>query len=182
MSGNVLDYSFMEVINVEDIIEMEPLKPPNAKKNQKNDTANSVAIRLSNNTISTLGLNFVSTLDTVTQNTSSSLRWIDLSFNQIDNLDPLLELENLAVLYLHVNKISSFKEIKKLQILPKLVKLTIHGNPVEEKKHYRSYVIHFLNNLHMLDFSSVTNLDRVKANTWAQTFRKRLGYKDEDGF
>jgi hypothetical protein len=41
------------------------------------------------------------------------------------------------VLYLHANRIEKVSEIRALATLPKLVKLTLHGNPVEEKKNYR---------------------------------------------
>ena len=47
----------------------------------------------------------------------------------------------LQVLNLQANRISDLKQVKKLGELPKLKKLSLFGNPIEEKKHYRSYVI-----------------------------------------
>lgn len=50
---------------------------------------------------------------------------------------PLLSLTELSVLYLHSNRIESVHEVRELGSLKKLVKLTMHGNPIEEKKGYR---------------------------------------------
>lgn len=50
---------------------------------------------------------------------------------------PLLSLPELRVLYLHSNKIESLKEVRQLGSLGSLHKLTMHGNPIDEKKGYR---------------------------------------------
>jgi hypothetical protein len=53
------------------------------------------------------------------------------------NPQPLLALPQLYVAYLHSNRIKDNSEIEKLGRIPALRKLTLHGNPVEEKKSYR---------------------------------------------
>ena len=85
------------------------------------------------------------------------------------------------MLYLHANKISKFGEIKPLGELAKLRSLTLHGNPIEDKKHYRMFVIHTIPTLTQLDFSTITRQDRETAAAWALTFRKKLnGESTED--
>ena len=72
----------------------------------------------------------------------SMIRWIDLSFNNIRVFGDCFKcLPALQVLNLQANRISDLKQVKKLGELPKLKKLSLFGNPIEEKKHYRSYVI-----------------------------------------
>ena len=87
------------------------------------------------------------------------------------------------MLYLHANKISKFGEIKPLGDLTKLRSLTLHGNPIEDKKHYRTYVVHIIPTLNQLDFSPITRQDRETAKTWAAIFRKKLsGDEGEEDF
>ena len=87
------------------------------------------------------------------------------------------------MLYLHANRISKFGEIKPLGLLDKLRSLTLHGNPIEDKKHYRTYVIFSIPSINQLDFSPITRQDRENAETWAHVFRKKLsGETREDEF
>ena len=69
-------------------------------------------------------------------NLTTTLQWLDLSFNNISSLDgeALGELPNLAILNLHVNKLSTFGSVAGLAKLARLEKLTLHGNPLEEQK------------------------------------------------
>ena len=60
-----------------------------------------------------------------------------------------------------------------LGLLP-LTKLTLHGNPIEDKKHYRTYVIYTISSINQLDFSPITRQDRENAQTWSTVFRKKL--------
>ena len=65
-------------------------------------------------------------------NLTTTLQWLDLSFNTIAGLDgeALGELPNLAILNLHVNKLSKFGSVAGLAKLARLEKLTLHGNPL----------------------------------------------------
>nr|KAG5698533.1 hypothetical protein BaRGS_023236 [Batillaria attramentaria] len=75
----------------------------------------------------------------------SMIGWIDLSFNQLPNIDPvLLQFENLQILYLHANAITDIKEADKLAGLKKLRKLTLHGNEIENVKGQRISASHCL--------------------------------------
>ena len=78
-------------------------------------------------------------------------------------------MPSLQVLNLQANRISDLKQVKKLGELPKLKKLSLFGNPIEEKKHYRSYVITVCPLVGQLDFSVVTNQERDTAAGWAFT-------------
>lgn len=73
------------------------------------------------------------------------LAWLDLSFNYITHLDPiLLKYDNLKIIYLHGNKIDNFDEIKLLQGFSGLRSLTLHGNPISDKYNYRGVVLNCL--------------------------------------
>lgn len=73
------------------------------------------------------------------------LGWIDLSFNYITHLDPILQkYVNLKIIYLHGNKIDDFEELKILQEFPTLRSLTLHGNPISDSSNYRPHVLTIL--------------------------------------
>ncbi|XP_031243495.1 leucine-rich repeat-containing protein 51 isoform X2 [Mastomys coucha] len=102
-----------------------------------------------------------------------NLAWIDLSFNDLITIDPVLTtFFNLSVLYLHGNSIHRLGEVNKLAALPRLRSLTLHGNPIEEEKGYRQYVLCNLPHLTTFDFSGVTKADRSTAEVW-----KRMNIK-----
>lgn len=86
----------------------------------------------------------------------------------------LLQFPNLMMLYMHGNQITSLREINKLGKMTKLKKLTFHGNPIEEAPNYRLHCVTQVPQLHMLDFISMTKLDRDRAQVWHS-----LRYKGE---
>merc|ERR1712083_582452 len=86
-----------------------------------------------------------------------SLQWIDLSFNQLVTIKPaLLGFQSLKALYLHGNCIKSLSVVDRLKKLPKLLSLTLNGNPIESNAIYRSYVIGALPGLKSIDHSTIT--------------------------
>eukprot|EP00943_MAST-04B_sp_MAST-4B-sp1_P001643 g1643.t1 len=100
---------------------------------------------------------------------STDLQFLDCSFNMLQTIGTCLEkYDKLRVLYLHGNKISSLKDIKRLRNLKEIQKLTLHGNPVEEKKNYRKYVTVMLPTLKQLDFTPITLQDRAQAKVWME--------------
>jgi hypothetical protein len=45
---------------------------------------------------------------------------------------------------------------------------------LQDKKHYRNYVLHFCPHLLQLDFSRITKQQESSATTWSQTYRNAL--------
>lgn len=117
------------------------------------------AIRLANNAICEMQIlvnPFSSVFDT------SKITWLDVSFNQIEkiHLSVFEAFPNITALYLQANGILRLSEIKKLQKFTFLKSLAIFGNPVEEHKHYRNYVLFFCKSLTNFDMSPVTKSER----------------------
>jgi Leucine-rich repeat (LRR) protein len=117
---------------------------------------------LSNNALTTLNK-----LDDLASNfleKPNDLRWLDLAYNKIGNVDDdLLKFKNLTILYLHGNEICDIKCILKLRDLRNLRTLTLHGNPIERMPSYRRYVIAILPQISNLDFSSVIDTEKKRA-------------------
>jgi Leucine-rich repeat (LRR) protein len=86
------------------------------------------------------------------------IQWLDLSFNKLQRLDEniISYFPNLTTLYLHSNQLSKLSHLKKLSGLSHLKSLTLYGNPLEENKHYRNYVLYLFPELQQLDFSVIT--------------------------
>jgi Leucine-rich repeat (LRR) protein len=80
----------------------------------------------------------------------------------------ILQYPELKVLNLHGNSIAKMSEIDKLASLCNLRSLTIHGNPVEDTKGYRDYIISKIPQLEKLDFSKITKADRECAKTMSK--------------
>jgi len=95
---------------------------------------------LQNNELRTLK-GMAEVLDAVMWN-SQRLLWLDLSYNYLTAIeDDLLEFEELRTLYLHGNYIANLEHTKKLQKFVDLQSLTLYGNPVEQIKGYRMWVL-----------------------------------------
>lgn len=134
-----------------------------------------VALRVNNNQIQNLN-DFDEALAGIFDN-PTQLQWIDLSGNALTKITENVfeSYPSITTLHLHGNALSRYSDIDHLaKCLPRLHSLTLHGNPLEEKKHYRNYVISAIPSLMQLDFSSVTPGDREKAVTWAKIYEKAL--------
>ena len=57
--------------------------------------------------------------------------------------------------------------------------LTLHGNPLAEKKVYSDFVLHYLPQVQKLDFSCVTRGQREKVIMFGQVYRKKLEEMEE---
>lgn len=79
----------------------------------------------------------------------------------------------LQVLYLHGNQISQLSEVTKLQKVGKLTKLTLHGNPIQQRLAYRPYILAHMTHLKALDFSPVTQEDKNTATVWLRGHKVR---------
>eukprot|EP00093_Oithona_nana_P004794 04794.XXX_174916_175636_1 [CDS] Oithona nana genome sequencing. len=161
--GPPLDYSFRNISSLE---KLERNRPPrqSLRKNRRSPSGryNSNVIRLANNNlVDTTGL-YKMALDVV--EFPEDIAWLDLSFNDITSIsDDILEFPALKMIYLHGNKIRRFADIQKLQQLPNLYSLTLHGNPIENYPNYRSSIICMFPQLKSLDFAKVTEAEKDKA-------------------
>lgn len=112
------------------------------------------------------------------------VQWLDLSFNQIASLGSGESISaafpNVTTIYLHANKLSRLSQLKKLKAFPNLKSLSLYGNPIEEHKHYRNYVMYHCPKLGQFDSSPVTGSERVSNAVWAKNFRKTLHKEDDD--
>uniref|UniRef100_A0A8C9DLC5 Transmembrane O-methyltransferase n=1 Tax=Prolemur simus TaxID=1328070 RepID=A0A8C9DLC5_PROSS len=166
-----LDYSFRSIQIIQDLVSEEPRPGLRPLRHSKSGKSLTQSLWLNNNVLNDLKdfSQVVSQLLEYPQN----LAWIDLSFNDLTSIDPVLTtFFNLSVIYLHGNSIHRLGEVNKLAVLPRLRSLTLHGNPMEEEKGYRHYVLCTLPRITTLDFSGVTKADRTTAEVW-----KRMNIK-----
>ncbi|GFO39039.1 leucine-rich repeat-containing protein 51 [Plakobranchus ocellatus] len=170
-----VDFSFLHISAVEECETEEPrdvsprkhthVKKKKPEEEEVLEKSQSLCLRLNNNDLK--DVNNLMTIATSLFQSPANIGWIDLSFNSLVHIDPVLtQFENLKILYLHGNDITELKEVNKLGTIPKLWKLTLHGNPMEETKGYRLYCLSTLPNLLNFDFSRVTKADRMTANTY----------------
>jgi Leucine-rich repeat (LRR) protein len=91
------------------------------------------------------------------------LTWLDLSFNKLTSLSTeLAEFSSLKIMYLHGNLLTELgKVLQTLRNLSQLYSLTLHGNPLEEHKKYRTRILSSLPQLRCLDFTNVTVSDKL---------------------
>lgn len=181
-----VNFGFMEISKLEDMLEQEPRPLPNSKKAYKKDKNGKFAsngLQLNNNGIESVASlpEFVSQLFA----TPSSLSWIDLSHNSLTTIpDVLLSFPNLQILNLHANKIDDLQQVEKLGQLTQLKKLSLHANPIEKQKGYFYFVLGLVPTLNTLDFSGITKGERKSAETWKKmvfgTKKKQRNEDDDD--
>ncbi|KAM9033287.1 leucine-rich repeat-containing protein 51 [Sarcophilus harrisii] len=160
-----LDFSFKSINFIQDLISEEPRAGLRPVKRSTQGKSLTQAVRINNNVLNDL-TDFSQTMSQLLEH-PQNLAWIDLSFNDLPNIDPVLTtFHNLSVLYLHGNCIHRLTEVDKLSSLPKLRSLTLHGNPIEDEKGYRQYVLSILPRITTFDFSGVTKQDRITATIW----------------
>ncbi|RUS75622.1 hypothetical protein EGW08_016615 [Elysia chlorotica] len=170
-----VDFSFLQISTVEECETEEPrdvthrkvatVKKKKAAEEDVPPKSQGCSLWLNNNSLK--DVNNLMTIAISQFESPSNIGWIDISFNSLVHIDPVLtQFENLQILYLHGNDIVDLKEIIKLGTLPKLRKLTLHGNPLEEVKGYRLYVLSTLPRLQSLDFSRVTKGDCMSATVY----------------
>lgn len=161
-------------------------KPSKGKLVKKVVRQVTVAVKLNNNFLETVQ-DLPMSLDFVMEDPLRNCWWIDLSFNQLRTIEPaLLEFQQLKALYMHGNQIKSLPAVERLRKLPKLISLTLNGNPIERCRAYRTYVIGALPNIRSLDHSMVTGEETAQASNWFQNHlkraEKRAKEKEEQSF
>ncbi|XP_005612118.1 leucine-rich repeat-containing protein 51 isoform X1 [Equus asinus] len=172
-----LDYSFRSIHVIQDLTSEEPRRGLRPLRHSKSGKSLTQSLWLNNNVLNDLK-DFSHVVSQLLEH-PEKLAWIDLSFNDLTSIDPVLTtFFNLSVLYLHGNSIQRLGEVNKLAVLPRLRSLTLHGNPIEEEKGYspslphRQYVLCTLPCVTTFDFSGVTKADRTTAEVW-----KRMNIK-----
>ncbi|XP_075827765.1 leucine-rich repeat-containing protein 51 isoform X1 [Microtus pennsylvanicus] len=135
-----LDYSFKSIHVIQDLVSEEPRTGLRPVKHSKSGKSLTQSLWLNNNVLNDLK-DFSQVVSQLLQH-PENLAWIDLSFNDLTSIDPVLTtFFNLSVLYLHGNSIIRLGEVNKLSVLPRLRSLTLHGNPIEEEKGYRMNLV-----------------------------------------
>uniref|UniRef100_A0A3B4B9T5 Leucine-rich repeat-containing protein 51 n=1 Tax=Periophthalmus magnuspinnatus TaxID=409849 RepID=A0A3B4B9T5_9GOBI len=154
-----VDLSFRNLSTMTDAMAEIPRRGVRPLTPDSRGRYHSRAVRLNNNNISDLtGVGF---LLGHFLSRPSHLGWLDLSFNKLERIDPVLcEMQELRILYLHGNSIWKLSEVDKLGRLPHLHTITLHGNSIESTSGY-SRVIAVLPELKAMDFSAVTKEERV---------------------
>uniref|UniRef100_A0A7S2WXG2 Leucine-rich repeat-containing protein 51 n=1 Tax=Rhizochromulina marina TaxID=1034831 RepID=A0A7S2WXG2_9STRA len=190
MANKMVDYSFLNITDAASELRLKfdiafPLPegkaaPAGGEGAQKKERkAPGCCIRLANNAIEDLTPLYQG-VSTVFIH-PALIKWIDLSFNNIKLIGEALALfTELNVLYLHANGIENLKDLKPLQSF-NLRSLTLHGNPVEEKKNYRLFVVNLIPSLNQLDFSPITRQDRETASAHSRALKGRRSQQDKSG-
>ncbi|KAK9961770.1 hypothetical protein ABG768_007170 [Culter alburnus] len=181
MFGSPVDFSFKELNTIPDILSDMPNPGARPLKRDSEQKFLSRTLRLSNNFIS----DFSGLTDTISALFAEPTRlaWLDLSFNEIRHIDPVLtQLKELRLLYLHGNYISKLSEVDKLAVLPSLHTITLHGNPIVTEPDYRAHLIATLPHVKMIDFSAVTKQERQLTSVWqrGRNLRKSTGHSKVD--
>ncbi|CAH8494745.1 unnamed protein product [Schistosoma mattheei] len=160
-----LDYSFLNIKNVSDLTACCPRVIPSSNsviKKDINEKWVTRTLKINNNQIED-----ISALPVVVHELfgdTSRLTWLDISCNNIPNIpNSFSSLKHLKIIYMHGNRIATLQEVIKLKQLPKLTKLTLHGNPIEKEKAYFHTVLSILPNLVTLDFTGISQADKQTA-------------------
>jgi hypothetical protein len=138
-----------------------------------------IAVKLNNNSIDSLA-ELPQALEFVMEDPLRNLQWLDMSFNRLTSIQPeLLDFKQMKALYMHGNQIQSLPSVERLRKLPKLISLTLNGNPIECFPSYRRYVVGALHELRSLDHSTITD-DEVKgAIEWFKGHQQRAAERKQ---
>jgi len=201
--GPPLDYSFLELADIEELRLVMPVSgqrkcPPETirdktgqeitnpllgewKKAKPQEGLVTQGIKLGNNEIKSIPFSFSYIVREIMEK-PQFLRWVDLSFNQLEEIPAVLGCyAHLSSIYLHANRIAKPSQIKVLAGLQELRSLTLHGNPCEKVSNYRLAVAGACKGLKKLDFTTITKADRDKASLYrAAQQRRRDREKEKD--
>jgi len=147
--GPPLDYSFMDLTNVQEILQREPVgghkkevpeevkeetvvkkKAPKEEKSFLQAKLVSTGVVLSYNDLSSLE-GIVEVLEEIMDDPKTNLRMINLSHNKFTTIPKELKaFPNLSSILLHGNQITDIKQVRRLRANKNLQKLTLNGNEV----------------------------------------------------
>ena len=89
------------------------------------------------------------------------LRELYASYNEVADVSPLAELDDLRVVDLEGNRVADPDAPDYLGMCPKLTSVTLEGNPLSRVKHYRRLVARAMPGLRALDDVDVSEEDRA---------------------
>jgi len=85
------------------------------------------------------------------------IQWIDISSNHLTEIhSDILNLKFLKILYAHANYINEIKKVEVLAHCKCLINLTLHGNPIEQIKGFRHFIVELIPTLEKFDFTLVS--------------------------
>ncbi|CAN9511311.1 unnamed protein product [Ophioblennius macclurei] len=172
MDGAPVDLSFKNICVLAEAWAQEPRNGLRTLKKNAENKYISCSLRFNNNNLT--DLHELPKIASYFLAEPLRLAWLDVSFNKIAHIDETLsELHELRVLYLHGNSIYILAEVDRLGSLPQLHTITLHGNTIETNKAYRNRVISALPRLKSMDFSVVTQDDRLVAQIWRHGLNRR---------
>jgi hypothetical protein len=158
------------------IAQLRPTGSPTIKRRVRKVT---LAVKLNNNSIDSIA-ELPQALELVMDDPLRNLQWIDLSFNQLRTIQAeLLDFKQMKALYLHGNHIKSLPSVERLRKLPKLISLTLNGNPIECLAFYRRFVVGALPDLRTLDHSTITDDEVHGAHDWYKAHSQRAKARKE---
>jgi Leucine-rich repeat (LRR) protein len=114
---------------------------------------------------------------------ANRLLWIDLSYNYLEKIEDELvtNFPCLRTLYLHGCYILNLEEVRKLNTLPDLHTITLYGNPIEQIKGYRMWVLGVMylqsESLKKLDQVVVTKKEFDAVCVWNEALSKNAAQK-----
>jgi hypothetical protein len=93
------------------------------------------------------------------------LRTLFLAQNRIATIAPTLSssIPNLTTLVLAKNRIAELADLDPLTGFKKLTHVSLLGNPVANKEHYRAWLVWRVPSVRFLDFIKVTERERQRA-------------------
>nr|CAD7427286.1 unnamed protein product [Timema monikensis] len=151
-----VDFSFLNLYSIEEMSSKNPRRGVKRYHRAKSGRLESHALRLNNNQLTSIqGINAIS-------------YQVHKLFKSKE--EDLSAFPSLKILYLHGNQLRHLNHVLTiLSTLQHLYNLTLHGNPLQERKRYKEQLIHRLPNLRSLDFTNVTQTDRRKTRNKLDT-------------
>jgi len=107
----------------------------------------------------------------------SALKWLqvlNISNNNIDNLDFVRNLGELRTLRCQDNKLDNFDELKNLATCRRLAEVDFDGNPLTKQNRYRDNVIINVAELVRLDGKDITTNERDFVKNWHDHKKQRI--------
>ena len=105
--------------------------------------------------------------------------WLNLSYNYLTKIEPEVEkFVNLKSLQMHGNYIADLDQVRKLGRMGTLQMLTLNGNPIEEIKGYRMFVLGFMfsqwETLRKLDTVIISKVEFDNVLVWNESLHPNM--------